>query len=130
MARFGRFEEMEVWQKARVLAGDIFFLSSRGTLGKAYALRDQIQTAAISIPSNIAEGHERNGSREFLQFLSTAKGSTGELRAQLYLALDQGLLDRSAFERLLRQTEEVARMVSGLMTYLRKSSLKGAKFRS
>src|SRR5687767_2491505 len=89
MAKISRFEEIESWKRARMLTHEIYKITSSGTFSRDFALRDQIRRAAISILSNIAEGFERGGDNEFLQFLSVAKGSCGEARAQLYVALDQ-----------------------------------------
>jgi len=78
--------------------------------------------------SNIAEGFERGGDKEFLHFLAMAKGSCGEVRAQLYVALDQDYLPQQAFDFLLESVEEIGRMISGLMKYLGASQLKGSKY--
>ena len=101
-----------------------------GRFAKDFGLRDQIQRAAVSIMSNIAEGFERSGSGEFAQFLSIAKGSTGEVRSQLYVALDQEYVTQAEFERLIAGVNETARMISGLMSYLRGSAIKGVKYRA
>lgn len=79
--------------------------------------------------SNIAEGFERSGTGEFNQFLSTAKGSAGEVRSQLYVALDQDYLSKAVCDRLVQNATEIGRMIGGLMTYLRKSGIKGTKFK-
>lgn len=79
--------------------------------------------------SNIAEGFERGGDKEFLQFLAVAKGSCGEVRAQLYIALDQKYLPNDAFEFLSESVEEIGRLISGLMKYLGKSELRGSKYK-
>jgi four helix bundle protein len=79
--------------------------------------------------SNIAEGFERSGTGEFAQFLSTAKGSAGEVRAQLYVALDQEYLPREVFDTLSTNAAQISRMISGLMKYLRQSGIKGTKFK-
>ena len=92
-------------------------------------MKDQIRRASISILSNIAEGFERGGDREFLQFLAVAKGSCGEVRAQLYIATDQGYLSQDLFDRLFNEADEIGRLISGLMKYLNRSELKGSKYR-
>jgi four helix bundle protein len=114
MAGVQRFEDLIAWQKARVLARDVYRASREGDFRKDYGLAGQIQRAAISIMSNIAEGFERNRAGEFHQALSTAEGSCAELRSQLYVALDVGYVDQSAFDRLMAVAEEVGRLVGGL----------------
>lgn len=79
--------------------------------------------------SNIAEGFERSGSGEFAQFLSMAKGSSGEVRTQLYIALDQNYVNQADFKRLISDIDETARMINGLMMYLRKTAIKGVKYK-
>ncbi len=94
-----------------------------------YGLRDQICRASVSTMSNIAEGFERDGDKEFVQFLSIAKGSSGEVRSQLYVALDQDYISENEFNVLYNKTTENSRMISGLMKYLQQSELKGRKFK-
>jgi four helix bundle protein len=94
MGTFKSFEEIEAWQKSRQLTGQIYEQSNKGLLSKDFGLRDQMRKACISMMSNVAEGFERSGTGEFLQFLAMAKGSAGEIRAQLYIALDQGYFDK------------------------------------
>ncbi len=89
MAKIKQFEDIESWKKARRLTKEIYDATSAGKFVRDFGLKDQIRRAAVSILSNIAEGFERGGDKEFLQFLAVAKGSCGELRAQLYVALDQ-----------------------------------------
>jgi four helix bundle protein len=120
-----RFEELEVWQKAREMAREIYACGGEGGFVRDFGLRDQIRRAAVSVVSNIAEGFERGGDREFRQFLAQAKGSCGEVRAQLYIALDQGFLAQEQFDRLCERALQVSRMIAGLMSYLRASELKG-----
>lgn len=79
--------------------------------------------------SNIAEGFERGGDKEFLQFIALAKGSAGEVRSQLYVALDQGYINRDSFEHLSEITININRMLAGLMKYLRISKYKGSKYK-
>jgi four helix bundle protein len=100
MSTFQSFEEIEVWQKARLLAMRVYEVSSKGSFARDFGLRDQMRRACVSIISNIAEGCERGGTKEFMQFLSVAKGSAGEVRSQLYVALDQDYLTESVFEEL------------------------------
>jgi four helix bundle protein len=83
----------------------------------------------VSILSNIAEGFERGGDKEFLQFLAVAKGSAGELRAQLYVALDQQYLSQQQFAALSQEATEISQLISGFMRYLKQSDLRGSKLR-
>ena len=129
MATFKTLEQISAWQQSRQLTKQIYMVTSQGTFAKDYALKDQIRRASVSIMSNIAEGFERSGTGEFNQFLSTAKGSAGEVRSQLYVALDQGYITNNAFEELCANVLQISRMISGLMGYLRRSGLKGTKFK-
>jgi len=124
-----KFEDLESWKKARKLTNRVYEATAAGSFTRDFGLKDQIRRASISILSNIAEGFERGGDKEFLQFLAIAKGSCGEVRAQLYIALDQGYLSQELFERLFNNADEIGRMISGLMKYLSKSELKGSKYR-
>lgn len=127
MPRVNEFEELDCWKQARELARQTYAVSGRGLFGRDFALRDQIRRAAISISSNIAEGFERDGSGEFGQFLSTAKGSTGEVRSQLHLALDQGYITATEHLELVTSTRQTANLIGGMMRYLRRSNLPGTK---
>jgi len=127
MASIQKFEDIEAWQKARELTWQVYTLSGSGQFSRDFGLRDQIRRAAVSIMSNIAEGFERGSNKEFIQFLYIAKGSAGEVRAQLYVALDQGYIDRKNFDSLSRDVAEISRMISGFITYLSKSNFKGEK---
>lgn len=129
MGTFQRFEEIEAWQKARELTDQIYTSSNQGLFSKDYSLRDQIRRASVSIMSNIAEGFERNGTGEFIHFLSMAKGSSGEVKAQLYVALDQDYINRETFNNLYSLAAEVGRIIGGLMHYLQQSGVKGVKYR-
>jgi four helix bundle protein len=115
-ARIERFEELVAWQKARTLTLEIYETTRSGAFARDFGLSGQIQRAAVSIMSNIAEGFERGGRGEFHQFLSTVKASCAELRSQLYVALDVGYLEENKFQILLQQAEEVARIIGGLRT--------------
>ena len=109
-----KFEDFIAWQKARELTALIYKTTSSGGFAKDFGLRDQIRRAAVSIMSNIAEGFERGRPTEFKQFLSIAKGSCAELRAQLYVALDAGYLDQPVFTQIFTLAEETGRIIGGL----------------
>jgi four helix bundle protein len=129
MAKVEQFEDMLSWQKARELTKRVYQLSKQGDFAKDFELRGQMRSASISVMSNIAEGFERGGDKEFIQFLSTAKGSCGEVRSQLYVALDQAYITPVEFDKLSAEAVEVSRLVAGFMSYLRQSELRGNKFR-
>lgn len=129
MAKIGQFEELTSWQKARELNRLVYRMTRSGAFAKDFGLRDQIRRAAISVLSNIAEGFERGGDKEFIQFLSNAKGSCGEIRAQLYAALDEDYLTQGGFDELNKLCVEVSRLIAGMMAYLRRSELRGNKFK-
>src|ERR1044071_4454425 len=100
MATLKWFEEIEAWQRARLLTKEDYECSRSRDFYRDFALRDQIRRAAVSVMSNIAEGFERGGRKEFLHFLSVAKASAGEVEAQLYVALDQAYITDAQFARL------------------------------
>ena len=130
MATISRFEDIEAWKRARELTRAIYRVSNATTgFSRDFGLRDQIRAAAVSAMSNIAEGFERDGNREFMQFLGVAKASAGEVRSQLYVALDAGYITEDQFSELRSLAEEVSRMIRGLMRYLAKSEIRGEKFR-
>lgn len=107
----------------------IYGSSKRGEFAKDFSLKDQIRRAARSITSNIAEGFERGGNREFIQFLSDANGSCGEVRDQLYTALDENYVTQTEFNQLWSLAIETSRLISGFMKYLQQSELRGPKFK-
>ena len=109
-----RFEDLVAWQKARGLTKAIYEMTGKGDIVKDFGLKDQMRRASVSIMSNIAEGFERNRPAEFHQFLSIAKGSCAELRAQLYVAVDAGYIGREQFIELMAQAAEVGRIIGGL----------------
>lgn len=122
MAAVQKFEEMEVWQLSRTLVKNIYRVSSSGSFSKDFGLKDQLRRASISILSNIAEGFERSGNREFVHFLYVAKGSAGELRSQLYAAPDQAYVSETDFKELTGEAELIARQLSGLIKYLQREA--------
>jgi four helix bundle protein len=120
MGSIERFEDLTAWRKARLLTKEIYRVTKQGAFSRDFGLSGQIQRAAVSIMSNIAEGFERRTPSEFHQFLTIAKGSCAELRSQLYVALDVGYLTPEDFDRLLQQAEEVARVIGGLRSSVEK----------
>jgi four helix bundle protein len=109
-----RFEELVAWQKARALTRSVFDMTQAEPMAKRFAYRDQLERAAVSVMSNIAEGYERGSRAEFHHMLSIAKGSCAEVRSLFYVGLDAGLIDRDAFDALDAQAWEVSRVIGGL----------------
>ena len=119
MATVDNFEELDVWKLARALTGKVYRLSRLGLFAKDYGFRDQICRAAVSIVSNIAEGFERRSKNQFLQFLDIANGSAGELRAQLYIALDLGYIDEPQFQDAFHDIVTIGKKLTALIKYLK-----------
>ena len=124
MARITRFEELEAWQKARELTSAIYTVTATGEFSRDFGLRDQIRRASVSIMSNIAEGFERGGDVELRRYLTMAKGSAGEVKAQLYVALDVHFINQEQFDSLYHMTSEAENLIGGFMRYLRPASKK------
>jgi four helix bundle protein len=126
---FQSFEDLEVWQRGCRLAVDIFqtFATCRNR-----TMQDQVQRAALSVPSNVAEGYERNSNKEFVRFLNIAKGSCGELRTQLYISRKLDFVKKSDFDHLIGESKEISAMLHGLSRAVLKRSpaSKGARPRS
>ena len=123
-----KFEDIESWKKARELTRQIYKITATGSFARDFSLRNQIRRASVSIMSNIAEGFERGGNKEFLNFLSIAKGSTGEVKSQLYVALDANFISQPEFDQLYDQCSQISRLTAGFMNYLGKSPLRGQKY--
>ena len=118
MATITRFEEIEAWQLGRELTRLVYSWSNSGRFARDFGLRDQIRRAAVSIISNIAEGFESKTQALFIDFLGRAKGSAGEVRAQLYVALDQGYITQAQFEQGHDLAKRTAGKIYNLMEYL------------
>ena len=120
MAKFTRFEDMVVWQDGRELVRRIYAITKTEAFSKDWGLKDQIQRAAVSICSNIAEGYERSGNKEFAKFLWIAKGSAGEVASQLYHALDNNYLDQQTFSELYNMADglcgKIYRLIQSVST--------------
>ena len=129
MAKIEKFEDIESWKAAREVTKMIYSVSSTDNFSRDFALVNQIRRASVSILSNIAEGFERSGNKEFLNFLAIAKGSCGEVRAQPYVAFDQNYIDEAKFVEIREKLLETNRLIFGLMRYLQNSEMRGEKFR-
>ena len=125
-----RFEDIEVWRKARELCKIINEITNKDNFSKDYELKRQIRKSSGSIMDNISEGFERDGKNEFIQFLSISKGSSGETRSQLYRALDNNYITKEIFKNLYNKTLEIGKMLSGLINYLKSNTFKGTKYKN
>jgi four helix bundle protein len=124
-----KFEDIDAWKRARELTRLIYEVTRTGEFGRDFGLRDQIRRAAVSLMSNIAEGFERGRNKEFRHFLAIAKGSAGEVRSQLYVALDAGFITQPVFEQLSNLAIESGRLISGFMRYLEQCDYKGSRYK-
>jgi four helix bundle protein len=129
MAKINKFEDLEIWQKARELCQYVELLIQTTTLKTNYSLKDQIDRSSGSVMDNIAEGFERNGNREFIQFLSIAKGSAGEVKSQSYRAFDKKLISEEQHLKLNEMTEIEKNKIGAMINYLRNCEIKGLKFK-
>jgi four helix bundle protein len=128
MARIAQFGDIEAWRKARELTREVYRVTRSGAFQKDFRLIDQIRAASVSVMSNIAEGFERDGNAEFRQSLYTAKGSAGEVRSQLYVALDAVFIDQQTFDRLTALALDAVRLVFGFIRYLESCESTGRKY--
>jgi four helix bundle protein len=129
MATIKSFEEIAVWKKARAFAQKIYLHSNKETFAKDFSLKDQINASSGSIMDNIAEGYGRGGNKEFITFLSYARGSADESRSQLYRAFDRKHIKEEVFAELLDDAIEISKMITGFISYLQFSDFRGSKFR-
>ena len=120
MGRGNRFENLVAWQWGKNLAVDVYRTTRKGELCRDFGLSGQMQRAAVSVPSNIAEAYERGSPAEFHHGLSNAKGSCAELRTQLYIARDIGYLSTEEFAPLIGRAEEAARIIGALRSAVQK----------
>lgn len=130
MATINNVEELKVWVQARGLAVLVFKLSSLKPFSRDWELRNQVNAAAGSVMDNIAEGFGRRGNREFISFLSIASGSLTEVRSQIIRAHDREYISSVSLEETLERINEISKMISGLIKYLKQSEQKGQKFKN
>ena len=121
MSRIERFEEIQAWQRARELNRKIYTVTSKDKFCRDFSLKDQIKRASISIMLNIAEGFARRTNKEFGRFLFIAHGSTAEVQSALYVAKDQDYISEDEFHTLYNDAEEISKMITGFIKYLRKA---------
>lgn len=127
MASINRFEDLDCWKKARTLNQEIYKCTLQLSFSKDFSLKDQISRAGGSVMDNIAEGFERGGNKEFVQFLFISKASCAEVKSQLYRALDRNYISKIDFQANYLLATEVSRLLKGLIVYLTNSSKKGFK---
>jgi four helix bundle protein len=125
VATIRRFEEIEAWQTARRLTQRIYVLSNQGAFAKDWGLRDQMRRAAVSVMSNIAEGFESDHRPHFIRYLGYAKASAGEVRAQLYVALDAGYIEREQFDELFDLASKCSGQLQRFVAHLKSSERGG-----
>lgn len=128
MGTINNFEDLEIWKQARIFSKLIYKYCVLNEKFQNYE-KSQIDRAASSIMDNIAEGFEREGNKEFINFLTIAKGSAGEVRSQLIRAMDRNFLEEEIFIKLKNESIEISKKLSGFINYLKKSDIKGNKFK-
>lgn len=130
MATIQKFEDLEIWQKARLLSQKIYPLTFKEPIASDFRLKDQMRGSCGSIMDNIAEGFERGSKNEFTNSLTIAKGEAGELKSQLYRSLDNKYITEKIFWELYSLADELTRMLTGFINYLNKSKIRGQKFKN
>jgi four helix bundle protein len=130
MATITRFEDLETWRMAREICKVVYKLTMLDLFSKDFSLKDQVRRSSGSIMDNIAEGFERDGRKEFRQFLSIAKASCGETRSQLYRAFDQKYISKQQFDLLCEMLITESKKIGAFMNYLQQSEFKGTKYKT
>jgi len=120
--KISRFEDLESWKAARILVNFIYTVSRQNLFAKDFKLSSQIQSASVSVMSNIAEGFDRRSDKEFVRFLEIASASATEVQSQLYVALDQHYMSEDEFRSIYDHTTKTKQLIFGFMRYLTKTS--------
>ncbi len=123
MATYESFEELEVWKLGMDLCSSVYSITNQEIFAKDFGLKDQIRRCSVSIPSNIAEGFERDSKNQFIYFLTIAKGSCGELKTQLIIAKNLSYIDQETYESMNQKALLTGKQLGGFINYLR--SFKG-----
>ncbi len=118
MATFKRFEDIQAWQKARLVTKAIYKVTNEGGFAKDFGLRDQVRRASVSIMANIAEGQARRSDKDFAHFLNIARASVAEVQSHLYVSLDQNYVNQKDFDEIYQLLEEISRMIFALAKHL------------
>ncbi|MGL5939083.1 MAG: four helix bundle protein [Waterburya sp.] len=116
------FEDLRVWQQGIELVKQIYLITREGEISRDFSLREQLRRAAVSVPTNVAEGFERYSRKEYVNFLNIAKGSAGEVRSLLRVALEIGYLDQSTYFRLYEMTKGLSRMLASQIQAINRSN--------
>ena len=124
-----QFEDLEIWKQSRELCNNVYRITNYELFSRDYRFRDQIRASSGSIMDNIAEGFERNGNKEFIQFLYISKGSCGESRSQLYRALDFNYITEEEFNDLRQKAIHISLSIGNFIKYLKQSELTGSKYK-
>ena len=130
MATITKFEDLEIWQLARELSREVYLLTFVEPIKNDFRLKDQMRGSSGSIMDNIAEGFERGSKLEFINSLSYSKGEAGELKSQLYRALDNKYISQEIFDKLYSKADLITKKITAFITYLNTSKIKGQKFKN
>ena len=124
-----RFEDLEIWKLAKELCKFVYKITEKEHFTKDFTFKNQIRSSSGSVMDNIAEGFERDGTKEFIQFLSIAKGSCGECRSQSYRAFDYKYINQAVLDDMIERTTTLSRKIASFMAYLKGSKIKGTKYK-
>ena len=120
-----KFEDLKIWRLSLKITRAVYDITSKGKFSRDFGLRDQIRRAIVSVSSNIVEGFEKSNNNEFIRYLGIAKGSVGEVRNQLYIALTVGYISQSEFDIFNKQLLDLSKQIGSFITYLKKKRSKG-----